>query len=66
MSYNNPINQSGDPEQRNDKIDVMEDVNAYIELIKQNIEYEHHMKYDKRQDRDLYEELLRSSVKWYA
>ena len=58
MSYNNPINQSGDPEQRNDKIDVMEDVNAYIELIKQNIEYEHHMKYDKRQDRDLYEELF--------
>ena len=57
-SYNNPINQSGDPEQRNDKIDVMEDVNAYIELIKQNIEYEHHMKYDKRQDRDLYEELF--------
>ena len=58
MRYNNPINQSGDPEQRNDKIDVMEDVNAYIELIKQNIEYEHHMKYDKRQDRDLYEELF--------
>lgn len=58
MSYNNPINQSGEPEQRTDKIDVMEDVNAYIELIKQNIEYEHHMKYDKRQDRDLYEELF--------
>lgn len=66
MSYNNPINQSGDPEQRNDKIDVMEDVNAYIELIKQNIEYEHHMKYDKRQDRDCMRSFLRSSVKWYA
>ena len=58
MSYNNPINQSGEPEQGTDGIDVMEDVNAYIELIKQNIEYEHHMKYDKWQDRALYEELF--------
>lgn len=58
MSYNNPINQSGEPEQRTDRIDVMEDVNAYIELIKQNIEYEHHMKYDEWQDRALYEELF--------
>mgnify|MGYP002802653808 CR=1 FL=1 len=58
MSYNNPINQSGEPEQRTDGIDVMEDVNAYIELIKENIEYEHHMKYDKWQDKALYEELF--------
>lgn len=58
MSYNNPIHQSGEPEQRTDRIDVMEDVNAYIELIKQNIEYEHHMKYDEWQDRALYEELF--------
>lgn len=58
MSYTNPINQSGEPEQRTDGIDVMEDVNAYIELIKENIEYEHHMKYDKWQDKALYEELF--------
>ena len=58
MSYNNPINQSGEPEQRDDGIDVMENVNAYIELIKENIEYEHHMKYDKWQDKALYEELF--------
>lgn len=58
MSYTNPINQSGEPEQRDDGIDVMEDVNAYIELIKENIEYEHHMKYDKWQDKALYEELF--------
>ena len=51
----NPINQSGsEPEP---EIDVMEDVNAYMEIIKENIEYEHHMKYGRWQDKGLYEEL---------
>ncbi len=26
-------------------IDVMDDASAYMEIIKENIEYEHHMKY---------------------
>ena len=39
-------------------IDGMEDINAYIEQIKQNIEYNHHMMYDEFQDRGLYEELF--------
>lgn len=37
--------------------DEMEDVNAYMEIIKENIEYDYHMKYDKYGDRELYEEL---------
>lgn len=44
----------------------MDDVNAYIELIKDNIEYEHHMKYDDWQNKALYEELLGLSVRLYA
>ena len=40
------------------RIDLMDDVNAYIELIKDNIEYEHHMKYDDWQNKALYEELF--------
>ena len=36
----------------------MDDVNAYIELIKENIEYEYHMKYDNWQNKALYEELF--------
>lgn len=64
LSYTNPINQSnvetekaepGKPE--HGMIDVMEDANAYMEIIKENIEYEHHMKYGEWQDRGLYEEL---------
>ena len=39
-------------------IDAMEDVNAYIEIIKENIEYDHYMKYSDWQDRELYDELL--------
>ena len=50
MSYNNPINQS-ESEKRQSQSDVMDDVNAYIKLIRENIEYEHHMKYDGWQDK---------------
>ena len=45
MNYINPINQSESEQKKPDSMDGMEDVNAYIELIKENIEYEHHMKY---------------------
>lgn len=38
--------------------DAMEDVNAYIEIIKENIEYDHYMKYSDWQDRELYDELF--------
>ena len=55
MNYINPINQSGSEPER--EIDAMEDVNAYMEIIKENIEYEHHMKYGRWQDKGLYEEL---------
>ncbi len=57
MSYTNPINQSGSEDNPN-RTDVMDDVNAYIELIKENIEYEYHMKYDDWQNKALYEEIF--------
>jgi len=54
-----PINQSdkepGKPD--NDRIDGMDDANAYMEIIKDNIEYEHHMKYGDWSEKGLYEEL---------
>lgn len=40
MSYTNPINQSGNESVSEKRIDLMDDVNAYIELIKDNIAYE--------------------------
>ena len=58
ISYTNPINQSGNESKSEKRIDLMDDVNAYIELIKDNIEYEHHMKYDDWQNKALYEELF--------
>ena len=58
MSYTNPINQSGNESTSEKRIDLMDDVNAYIELIKENIEYEHYMKYDDWQNKALYEELF--------
>ena len=51
ISYNNPINQS------EDKIDEIDNANAYMEIIRENIEYEHHMKYAQYSERDLYQEL---------
>ena len=45
-SYNNPINQSATEKPQDDVIDSMDDAQAYIELIKENINYDHHMKYD--------------------
>lgn len=55
-SYTNLINQSDNEPER--EMDVMEDANAYMEIIKENIEYEHHMKYGRWQDKGLYEELF--------
>lgn len=59
MSYNNPINSINPSEnQQKDRIDGIDDVNAYIAIIKENIEYEYHMKYDQYGDKELYEELF--------
>lgn len=65
LSYTNPINlsyqgqeEAGEKDADNDVTDVMDDVNAYMEIIKKNIEYEHHMKYGEWQDRGLYDELF--------
>ena len=60
MSYTNPINLSVQDEdmQVAQADDTMDEVSAYIELIKQNIEYEHYMTYGEWQNKALYEELF--------
>ena len=60
MSYINHINQSEIPEAKSDVIDRMDDqVQEYIDLIKENIDYANHMKYDEENDREIYDELFR-------
>ena len=51
----NPVNQSDDEMEKT--VDVI-DVNAYIDIIKENIEYDHYMQYSENQDRELYDELF--------
>lgn len=59
MSNINPIYQSGEPgEDGIDGFDGTGDVGAYIRLIKENIKYDHHMKYDEWHEKALYEELF--------
>ena len=55
MSYTNLINQSVTEKAQDD---AMDDAQAYIELIKQNISYDHHMKYDGYGEKELYDELF--------
>ena len=50
-----PVNQSYDEMEKT--VDVI-DVNAYIDIIKENIEYDHYMQYSENQDRELYDELF--------
>ena len=66
MSDTNPINQSvgsmdsaGTQEKDSmmDGIDVIDETNAYMALIRKNLEYEHHMKYDQYGDKEMYEEI---------
>ena len=52
-SYINPIIQSS-----SEKNDVIDDVQKCIELIKENISYNHHMKYDSYGEKELYDELF--------
>ncbi len=63
MSYTNPINLSVQGQnmrvaQADDTMDGMDEVSAYIELIKQNIEYEHLMAHGEWRDKSLYKELF--------
>ena len=55
-SYINPIIQSDSG--KKDTMDAMDDVQTYIELIKENISYDHHMQYDGYGKRELYDELF--------
>ena len=68
MNYINPINQSGDdridgskkhsPECSGaDAVSMTDGVNEYIELIRNNLEYDHHTKYDGYGDREIFEEI---------
>lgn len=52
----NPIYPSEN--QQKDMMDGMDDANAYMELIKENIDYDHHMRFDKYGDKELYDELF--------
>ena len=66
MSDTNPINQSmgsmdskGTQEKDGmmDGIDTIDETIAYMALIRKNLEYEHHMKYDQYGDKEMYEEI---------
>ena len=63
MSYTNPINQSvgsvgsAGTQGKDDMIDMMDETSAYMALIRDNLEYEHHMKYGQHGDREMYEEI---------
>lgn len=70
MSDTNPIYQSEDmpsgeenhpegyvPMQKSDRIDVMDSANAYMEIIRENLEYDFHMQHDSSGDRELFEEI---------
>ena len=56
ISYTNPIHLS--LREREDRMDGMDDVNAYIETIKENIEYAHFMGQKGYLDKGLFEELF--------
>lgn len=55
-SYTNPIYQSKKDDD-SDMIDAMDEATTYMALIKENLEYDYHMKYDGTNDRELFEEI---------
>ena len=63
MNYPNPINQSvggvdsAGTQGKADTIDVIDETGAYMALIRDNLEYEHHMRYDQYGDKEMYEEI---------
>lgn len=52
LSQTNLIYQSSD-----DRMDGTDEVLTYMELIKENLEYDYHMKYDSSNDRELFEDI---------
>lgn len=61
-SYTNPIYPSSEKQEKEEKqkaegMDRMDNTETYIQIIRKNIDYEHHMKYNEWQDRALYDEL---------
>lgn len=52
LSQTNPISQSSDG-----ATDGTDEALAYIELIRENLDYDYHMKYDSRNDREMFEEI---------
>lgn len=52
MNYPDPIYQS-----TGDRMDVMDETAVYMKLIKDNIEYDHHMTYLKYGEKEIFEEL---------
>ncbi len=63
MSYSYPINQSvgnvdnAGAQGKADTIDVIDETGAYMALIRDNLEYEHHMRYGGNDDKEMYEEI---------
>ena len=63
LSDINPINQSEGNmgnlgvQGKTDVMDRMDETSAYMALIRNNLEYEHHMKYDQHGEREIYEEI---------
>ena len=61
LSYTNPIYPSSKKEKEEKheagEMDGMDNTEAYIQIIRKNIDYEHHMKYNECQDKALYDEL---------
>ena len=59
LNYTNPIYPSREFDTRSsqDGDDRMDMTNAYMEIIKENIEYDHHMQYDDYNNKDMFQEL---------
>lgn len=64
MSYTNHINQSGNMADEGeeylpgyDGIDRIDGVNTYMDLIRENLEHDYHMKNDSYNDREMFEEI---------
>lgn len=58
MNHINPINQSSDEScNRNDGYDEMDEVTAYMKIIKENIAYEEHQTYEDKCTMEYFEEI---------
>jgi len=59
LNYTNSIYPSSEFDTRSsqDGYDEMDATTAYMEIIKENIEYDHHMQYDEWKNKDMFQEL---------